>query len=500
MADPASFAAGRVRGGVFVDPACELACVAANWPMVSARLRELALYGGASLLLLSLVDLALLGATPVWGALLAARIAVAAAALALWHAARGGVPSRLSRLRGTLLAFEALAAALMLADSALLPLPAVDTAIGALTMLVALYTFAPLLTPTALWIGPALTLGFVGLLLRDAAYAPPAWAAALLLLALANLGGWRIALQQARSLRLAWLDREALRRAMAERARVEDALRASESRLRLLFDAAPLPMLLVRQHDAAVLRHNVAATRWLQPLDETATAVLRLCTGLRADQPMQQIELRLGGGVAQPHDALLSARALDIDGEACVLIGMTDISALKTLQRELTELAEIDALTALPNRRGFAARSAALLQRSTPLALLMLDLDHFKRVNDTHGHAVGDEVLAQVGALLGHHMRHGDVMGRHGGEEFVALLGVASRASAREAAERLRAYIEAHPFATSVGVLRLSVSIGLTLRETGPSEPGALAALLTRADAALYRAKQRGRNRVETLE
>ncbi len=496
MADPPGMASAQLRGGVFADPARERACVGANWPMLSARARELALSGGTGLLLLGLVDLALLGPTAIWGALLAARIAVGVSALALWRTARGAAQPR--RLRRRLLAFEALAAALMLADTAALPLRAAAPAMAALTLLAALYVYAPLLTPAALWIGPAFSLGFVGLLLRDPAHAPAAWAAALL--TLVNLGGRRIALQQAGFLRLAWLDREALRRAVADRARIGSALRASEARLRLLFDAAPLPMLLVRQHDAALLRHNAAASRWLQPLDRAASTVARLCAGLRVDEATRYIELPLGDGVAQPRDALLSARVLDIDGEACVLVGMADVASLHDAQRGVAGLAEIDALTALPNRRGFAARTRALLRQTTPLALLLLDLDHFKRINAIHGVGVGDEVLVQVGALLGHHMRHGDVMGRHGGEEFVALLGVASRATAREAAERLRAYIEAHPFATSVGVLRLSVSIGLVLRETGPSTPDALAALLALADAALDRAKQRGRNRVEMHE
>ncbi|MDE2122375.1 MAG: GGDEF domain-containing protein, partial [Betaproteobacteria bacterium] len=219
---------------------------------------------------------------------------------------------------------------------------------------------------------------------------------------------------------------------------------------------------------------------------------------LRAGHPLSQIELQLRDTEGLLRDTLVSAQPIEHDGQACVLIGLTEVSGLKLLQRQLQQQAEQDLLTGLPNRRGFVSNSADLLQRSdATLALLMIDLDHFKRINDSHGHRVGDEVLEQFGALLGGHMRQADRVARFGGEEFVVLLAVASGSAAVDAAERMRSYVEQHPFATSVGVLRLSVSIGLALRESGQSVRGDLASLLQAADDALYRAKQGGRNRVE---
>jgi diguanylate cyclase (GGDEF)-like protein len=216
-----------------------------------------------------------------------------------------------------------------------------------------------------------------------------------------------------------------------------------------------------------------------------------------AGQALSPIELQLRTSQGALRDTLVSAQPIAYEGQQCVLVGLTDVSDLKALQRQLQDQSEQDVLTRLPNRRGFNARARALLENEgQALALLMADLDHFKRVNDTYGHRVGDEMLAQIGALLGTHMRQADVVARFGGEEFVALLAIDNAEAALDAAERLRSYVELHPFATSAGVLRLSVSIGLSLRESAGGA-GELTALLEAADEALYRAKHAGRNRVE---
>jgi diguanylate cyclase (GGDEF)-like protein len=169
--------------------------------------------------------------------------------------------------------------------------------------------------------------------------------------------------------------------------------------------------------------------------------------------------------------------------------------------RRLRILAMTDELTRLSNRRAFfelAREKLAASQRSgIPLALLALDIDHFKRINDTHGHETGDRVLQRVANAARAAVRKGDAVGRTGGEEFLALLPDAGPDEAGEIAERLRAAVAAIDVSDLAPDLRVTVSVGLAARR--PNET-AIDALARRADEALYRAKERGRNRVERLE
>ncbi len=162
-------------------------------------------------------------------------------------------------------------------------------------------------------------------------------------------------------------------------------------------------------------------------------------------------------------------------------------------------LAATDSLTKLANRRYFHGQLKqewARLQRSGgPAALLMLDLDHFKQVNDSYSHAAGDAVLRRFAELVSASLRKTDQAGRLGGEEFAILLPGADHAGALEFAERLRARVAADEIAYDDRELRITVSIGVA--ELAKSDATAEVAL-ARADAALYRAKANGRNRVET--
>ncbi|HSD21342.1 MAG TPA: GGDEF domain-containing protein [Anaeromyxobacter sp.] len=163
----------------------------------------------------------------------------------------------------------------------------------------------------------------------------------------------------------------------------------------------------------------------------------------------------------------------------------------------LAALARRDPLTGLANRRAFEealAREVARAARDeAPLAVIALDVDHFKRVNDAYGHAAGDEVLAEVAARAAHALRAGDLLARVGGEEFAALLPGASLEAAAEAAERVRARIGAAPIVA--GEARLAVTVSAGLAALAPGEEGA--ALLARADGRLYAAKRAGRDRIE---
>lgn len=199
-------------------------------------------------------------------------------------------------------------------------------------------------------------------------------------------------------------------------------------------------------------------------------------------------------------EELTIAPVLDENGIIRHYVGIKqDITARKHMQAELHNLATTDPLTGLPNRRHFLA---ALTQESARTSrfpevtatLLMLDLDHFKQVNDSYGHAAGDGVLQRFSALVLDSLRKTDLAGRLGGEEFAILLIGTNASDAVEFAERFRQTLDAEPIMIDGKPIHATVSIGVTsLRQADSNADEALA----RADAALYRAKANGRNRVE---
>ena len=167
---------------------------------------------------------------------------------------------------------------------------------------------------------------------------------------------------------------------------------------------------------------------------------------------------------------------------------------------EIRRLAMFDALTGLYNRGAFmdlAERELARARRSmAPVAVLMLDLDNFKRVNDDFGHQAGDRVLKEFSALAGRCLRAGDLLGRYGGEEFCAVLPGATPGQALAIAERIRLATAERP----IGRLPrpTTISVGIANGAAGVAMP--LDAAIARADKALYRAKNEGRNRVNALD
>jgi len=185
---------------------------------------------------------------------------------------------------------------------------------------------------------------------------------------------------------------------------------------------------------------------------------------------------------------LFSFVASELAGPLCSVI----------LTEEARRLAMTDALTGLNNRRcasDWLNRTFAAAERyGTELSIGILDIDHFKRINDEYGHDTGDRALKSVAAILSGKARTSDVVARWGGEEFLHIMPNTGAAGARVAAERLRMAIVAKPLTLEDGTgVRLSASFGVATRsgENGPAK------LLERADQALYRAKERGRNRVE---
>ena len=212
---------------------------------------------------------------------------------------------------------------------------------------------------------------------------------------------------------------------------------------------------------------------------------------------------------ADPEEALeglgRGAQGLLVDPvtDAELVAAVSVAARMGTLQEELRNraaalerLAFFDGLTNLPNRRFLDRQLVALIsaakRHGRPLCAALFDIDRFKAVNDTHGHAIGDTVIAEVAVRLAERLRTEDHVGRFGGEEFLVLLPDTGPDAAEAVAEDLRAAVDETPIATSVGDLTVTVSGGWAV--WGGEAPHEL---VSRADAALYAAKEGGRNRVE---
>lgn len=181
-------------------------------------------------------------------------------------------------------------------------------------------------------------------------------------------------------------------------------------------------------------------------------------------------------------------------------IRMVKAALLRSIElaQELEHQARIDALSGLHNRRALMEAGSGMLAHAARMgrscAALMVDVDHFKRINDTRGHAAGDAVIAAMGALLARTVRKGEQVGRIGGEEFVILLPDGNVEQARGLAARLLDIVRAERVEHQDGPISFTVSIGAAV-----TRGGAMEALLERADQALYRAKEAGRDRAEIV-
>lgn len=181
-----------------------------------------------------------------------------------------------------------------------------------------------------------------------------------------------------------------------------------------------------------------------------------------------------------------------------ITLGLDDQTMHARRERDIADnLAHHDPLTGAFNRRAVRSRLdsavAAAHHSGRPLMLQFLDVDHFKSINDVHGHAVGDHCLRSIVEMIGHELRAGDWMGRYGGEEFVIVLPDASPENASAIGERVRARVEAQQLQLNGKTVRMTVSVGAAgLVDSRDSAD----TLLERADAALYRAKSDDRNQL----
>jgi len=275
-----------------------------------------------------------------------------------------------------------------------------------------------------------------------------------------------------------------------------------------------VPMVLVHQPDGQVLRYNQAAESLLDPAGKVRAGLVPFSTDFYAD-PAQSAQLRatllrdgrlgpldvqLKTTDGRPVEVMLSSALMQFHGEPATISSLVEITARKNYERELQRLAQTDPLTGLLNRRGFFGQAAVLLHavrsRGETMAVLLMDADHFKRVNDTHGHAVGDEALRQIGSIIQAQLCDADALARVGGEEFAGLLPNTPLPQAIDIAERIREAI-AGQCLHCVGMrVQVSLSVGVSL--VGASEQR-IDEALSRADRAMYAAKLAGRNRVDQL-
>jgi diguanylate cyclase (GGDEF)-like protein/PAS domain S-box-containing protein len=211
------------------------------------------------------------------------------------------------------------------------------------------------------------------------------------------------------------------------------------------------------------------------------------------------VEVKMGEDLV-PIDFLI-APVLDSSGSIVgILPTAVDITERKILEEELQRQARLDFLTGLSNRRSFMDRGEAELLRASryeiPLSILMLDIDHFKQINDTYGHQAGDLVLKSLAKTIQVVLRNVDIIGRLGGEEFASVFPETGIEKATEVAERLREVISATEVTLPEGIkIHFTVSIGVAALLDKNSN---IDMLLNEADKALYRAKQAGRNRTCT--
>jgi len=322
-----------------------------------------------------------------------------------------------------------------------------------------------------------------------------------LMLAVAMLNGAAI-LATSRSnrlRRLQWLAGRARDEIMRE-------LAASQEMLRTMFAASPVPMVVTAGTGGPVLHINDSAVALIgAPREEIDAGTMtrfyadavdqqRLKEMLDRDGMVDDFELAVKRADGTPRVVLLKAATVDMPGGRVNIVGIIDISDRKEAELSLARLASTDPLTELPNRLSFLASAHAEMKRATrsqrPLSLLMIDLDHFKGINDTFGHRVGDEVLRAFAMLCRQRLREHDVAGRLGGEEFGVLLPNADLNAALRIAEQL---CDAVANLRMEGAPGLSISASIGIAAVRPDEDS-LDPALVRADTALYAAKAAGRS------
>ncbi len=265
--------------------------------------------------------------------------------------------------------------------------------------------------------------------------------------------------------------------------------------------AAPRILLFSMLVAAQLLISTGTLLRRAQDGLRVSSCTLALIFAAGAAYQLWRARLSLLAWIHADHAHLLSFSRKDVlvavIFSAGILFGFLWAST-ERLRLELERMARTDSLTGVLNRRAFESEFAREMSRSlrsgTPLSMLLMDVDHFKFINDLHGHAAGDAVLRELAAILQRDLRRADLVARLGGEEFAALLPDTDADRATHTAERLRAVIEATQISSGNSRMMVTASFGVTAWQ---GDADAWERLLQRVDSAMYQAKQAGRNRVQ---
>ena len=297
---------------------------------------------------------------------------------------------------------------------------------------------------------------------------------------------------------------------ISERMVVEQDLLKSEQHLRSVLEILPYPIYIAQRSDGQILFVNRKTCLLFQKsagqllrskssefyLNEKDRDELRQLLETISD--IRDIEVAMKTSTGHEFVAEMAAISMDFQKVPAVLVALNDISQRKELEAELFQQASTDSLTGINNRRYFITQAEQELRRSRRFArdmsVMLIDLDHFKAVNDQHGHAVGDAVLQGAVKRALESLRQSDFIGRIGGEEFAVVLPETDITAARDVAERLRLHLAERPIIAERVAVPSTVSIGLAQLT---AQDASIDAVLHRADVALYRAKNAGRNRVE---
>ena len=234
---------------------------------------------------------------------------------------------------------------------------------------------------------------------------------------------------------------------------------------------------------------------WLAEIAERQLAPVVMLTGSGTEEVA--VQALQEGAIGYLSKNNLSQEKL-VDTIDAALDKWTRLRQARADREELERLANFDPLTGLYNRQAILGKLHELINHAKrykeDFSLSMLDIDHFKKVNDRYGHLTGDEVLEKIASLIYRNMRDTDIVGRYGGEEFIIILPQADSSAAMVVAERIRNIIQNAEMKDSAGnVFAITVSLGLSIWEQGEDAYS----LISRADEALYNAKENGRNRVE---
>ena len=306
-------------------------------------------------------------------------------------------------------------------------------------------------------------------------------------------------------------------RDLSKRYKTRDALRESENKFRAVVTGAHDAIIMIDGYGKVMFWNKaaerifqyaeneimgknpheiIAAPAFFKKFKEEYPNFQQTGKGGAIGRTIELTALKKGG---EEFPIELSLSAIQIQEKWCAIAVIRDITERKKMEAELRRLATTDALTGVDNRRSFMEKAEHEIRRAqrygNPFAMIMVDIDFFKSINDKYGHQAGDLVLQKMAQAIKSALRKSDIFGRIGGEEFSIVLIETERETALMTGERIRSCIEALSINTGKETIHITVSIGVTFFKEGDD----ISTLSKRSDEALYAAKEKGRNCLVSL-